>query len=87
MLKSLDILIGFAVIMLAVSMSVTLIIQWILQVAQTRGKKLEEGIAGLLRQIDPEILTNDISSQLANRILTHPMLARSGRKLAEVVQR
>lgn len=87
MLKSLDILIGFAVIMLAVSMSVTLIIQWILQVSQTRGKKLEEGIAGLLRQIDPEILTNEISTQLANRILTHPMLARSGRKLAEVVQR
>ena len=87
MLKSIDILLGFSVIMLAISMSVTLIIQWILQVSQMRGKKLEEGIASLLHQIDPQILTNEISTQIANRILTHPMLARSGRKLAEVVQR
>ena len=87
MLKSLDILIGFSVIMLAVSMGVTLIIQWILQVSQTRGKKLEEGIAELLRHIDPEVLNPETAKQIANRILTHPMLARSGRKMAEVVQR
>lgn len=87
MLKSIDILIGFSVIMLAISMSVTLIIQWILTASQMRGKKLEEGIAVLLRQIDPQRLTPDISRQIATRILTHPMLARSGRKLAEVVQR
>jgi hypothetical protein len=87
MLKSIDILIGFSVIMLAVSMSVTLIIQWILQMTQMRGRKLEEGIAVLLRQVDPELLTPVVAKQIAHRILTHPMLARSGRRMAEVVER
>jgi hypothetical protein len=38
-LTSLDSLIGFSVIMLVVSMSVTLIYQWILTLLQMRGKR------------------------------------------------
>ena len=87
MLKSIDILIGFSVIMLAVSMSVTLIIQWVLSVSGMRGKKLVVGIIHLLRQIDPVLLTPERAAELADTILRHPMLAAAPGKMAEVVQR
>jgi hypothetical protein len=87
MLKSIDILIGFSVIMLAVSMSVTLIIQWILNLSGMRGKKLLVGVMHLLRQIDPALLTPEYAAELAETILKHPMLASGPGKMAEVVQR
>ncbi len=87
MLKSLDILIGFSVIMLVVSMSVTLIIQWILNLLGMRGQKLLQGVVALLRQIDPDLLTTERATELAKTILGHPMLAAEPGKLAEVVQR
>ena len=87
MLKSIDILIGFSVIMLAVSMSVTLIIQWVLSVSGMRGKKLVVGVIHLLRQIDPVLLTPERAAELADTILRHPMLAAAPGKMAEVVQR
>ncbi len=87
MLKSLDILIGFSVIMLAVSMSVTLILQWVLSLFGTRGQKLLQGVVVLLRHIDPDVLTVEWSTELAGKILTHPMLATDKGKMAEVVQR
>ena len=87
MLKSVDILIGFSVIMLVVSMGVTLIIQWLMHFLEMRGKQLLAGLTTLLHQIDPEFLTPENAQQIATRILTHPMLAGSGEKLAEVVQR
>ncbi len=87
MLKSLDILIGFSVIMLAVSMAVTLIIQAILNLLGMRGKKLLEGVVALIRQIDPQLLTEQHATELANQILRHPMLSSAPGKLADVVQR
>lgn len=87
MLKSIDILIGFAVIMLAVSMSVTLIINAILQLLGMRGKKLLEGITHLLQQVDPQLLTPERAKEIAGRILRHPLLAPSPTRCAEVIQR
>jgi hypothetical protein len=87
MLKSVDILIGFSVIMLVVSMSVTLIIQWIVHILGMRGKELLKGLTALLQQIDPKLLTPEHAEEIATKILTNPMLARSGEKLAGVVQR
>lgn len=87
MLKSVDILIGFSVIMLVVSMSVTLIIQWIVHISGMRGKELLKGLTALLQQIDPKLLTPEYAEAIATKILTNPMLARFGEKLAEVVQR
>jgi len=87
MLKSVDILIGFSVIMLVVSMSVTLIIQWIVHILGMRGKELLKGLTALLQQIDPKLLTPEHAEAIATKILTNPMLARSGEKLAGVVQR
>src|SRR6185369_8385359 len=87
MLKSLDILIGFSVIMLAASMSITVIIQWIVHLLGLRGRELRQGLAALLRQLEPELLTDEHAAHIATRILTHPMLARGGEKLAATVQR
>jgi hypothetical protein len=87
MLKSVDILIGFSVIMLVVSMSVTLIIQWIVHLLGLRGKELLKGLTALLQQVDPKLLTPEHAQEIANKILTNPMLSRSGEKLAGVVQR
>lgn len=87
MLKSVDILIGFSVIMLVVSMSVTLIIQWIVHISGMRGKELLKGLTALLQQIDPKLLTQQHAEEIAIKILTSPMLARSREKLAGVVQR
>jgi len=87
MLKSVDILIGFSLIMLVVSMSVTLIIQWIVHVTGMRGKKLLEGITDLIHQIDPKLLTIDHAQEIANQVLAHPMLAHGADGLAEVVHR
>ncbi len=87
MLKSVDILIGFSVIMLVVSMSVTLIIQWIVHITGMRGKKLLAGITDLIHQIDPKLLTIDHAQDIANQVLTHRMLAHGADGMAEVVHR
>ncbi len=87
MLKSIDILIGFSVVMLVVSMSVTLIIQVILSFQGMRGKKLLLGVTRLLQTVDPKVLTPEWASQIARKVLTHPLLSRSGDQLAEVVHR
>src|SRR3954452_23957916 len=86
MLKSLDILIGFAVIMLVVAMAVTLIVEWFLRLLKMRGTKLLEGVEMLVHQIDPKLITAAHAKEIATQVLTHPLAAR-GCKLAEVIQR
>jgi hypothetical protein len=46
-LKSVDILIGIAVVMLVVSAAVTALTQFFLHIMQAKGKKLKEGISDL----------------------------------------
>lgn len=87
MLQSLDVLIGVSVVMLMVSMSVTLLTEWALSLSGMRGKKLMEGVAALLGQIDPKLKDGDCATKIAAQILTHPMAARTGKKLATVIQR
>jgi hypothetical protein len=87
MLKSLDIVIAFSVIMLVVSMSVTLITEWFLRLLGMRGKKLLAGVADLLNQIDPHLLTQEHASEIARKVLEHPLAAAGGSRLAEVIQR
>jgi hypothetical protein len=86
-LNSIDILIGFSVIMLMVSMSVTLINQWILTLLGMRGKKLLDGVQSLLSQVAPGVLTADYARTIAEQVLKHPLSGRGGKKLAEVIQR
>jgi len=55
MLKSIDILIGLTVIMLALSMAVTVITQFVITVLNNRGRHLRRGLVDLLGLIYPQL--------------------------------
>lgn len=81
MLKSIDILIGLVVILLALSMAVTVITQSITTIVNSRGKHLRRGLIDLLRQLDPA-LTETLSRAVADRLLTHPLVSGSNTPVA-----
>jgi hypothetical protein len=83
--KSLDVLIGLAVVMLAISMAVTLFTQAITSLLNTDGKRLYEGLRSLLLQIDPQL--KGIADELITAILTHPLTADSRGRLGSVIHR
>lgn len=84
--RSLDVLIGLAVIMLALGMAVTLITQFVTTVLNTRGRNLRRGLAGLLAQLDPK-LTGDVARTVAKAVLTHPLVSTATGRLGTVVHR
>jgi hypothetical protein len=85
MLKSIDALLGFALVMLVASMAVTVLTQIWTTLGNTRGVHLREGLAGLLRQIDPQFSAGDAKAVMEH-ILTHPLIAEGGR-LGSLVHR
>jgi hypothetical protein len=86
MLKSLDILLGLSVVMLMVSLVVTVLTQAITNFLQTRGKNLRDGIAGLLLQIHRD-LPPQVSHEVAEAILTHPLIKSAGSRYGTVIHR
>jgi hypothetical protein len=86
MLKTLDILIGVATVMLLFSMAVTIVTQFVANLMQSRGKNLLEGLAGLLKQIDPNI-GKEVADKIAETLLKHPLVAEANGKLGEVIHR
>ena len=76
MLKSIDVLIGVTVVLLALSMAVTVITQCLTTVVNSRGRHLRRGIADLLQQLDPS-LTPALSKVIATRLLVHPLVSGS----------
>jgi hypothetical protein len=93
MLKSLDVLIGLTVIMLALSMAVTLITQFGTTIVNSRGRHLRRGLADLLGQLDPVLRPGSgdqraaIAEAIATAVLTHPLISSTGRRLGSVVHR
>jgi hypothetical protein len=85
-LKSIDILIGLTVVMLMASLVVTVLTQAVMNVLQTRGKNLRDGIAGLLRQIHGE-LPEGSSKKVAEALLTHPLIKSAGSRFGTVIHR
>jgi hypothetical protein len=75
-LKSLDVLIGLVVVILALSMTVTVVTQALTAIANSRGRHLRRGLADLLQQLDPG-LTAAISKEIAGGLLTHPLVSGS----------
>jgi hypothetical protein len=75
-LKSLDIVIGLTVVLLALSMAVTVITQALTTLINSRGRHLRRGLADLLQQLDPA-LTEAVSKRIATGILTHPLVSGS----------
>ena len=86
MLKSLDVLIGFSIIMLLVSAAVTVLTQVITGALGWRGRHLVRGVVTILNQIDPKI-TPFCLQQIATAALRHPLIARAEGRLGTVIQR
>ena len=76
MLKSLDVLIGLIVVLLALSMTVTVITQALTTIMNSRGAHLRRGLADLLQLLDPAFDAST-SKAVASRILTHPLVSGS----------
>lgn len=92
MLKTLDVLIGFSLVMLIMSMAVTVLTQLIgTAILNLRGRALSLGLARLLRMIDDRLTQQD-SSAIAAHILSGPLIGPpsmigEGRRLAGTVHR
>ena len=76
MLKSVDVLIGLTVVLLALSLAVTVITQSLSALLNTRGRHLRRGLTDLLQQLDPA-LTATVSKAIATKVLTHPLVSGS----------
>jgi hypothetical protein len=76
MLKQLDVLIGFVVVMSIVSLLVTIITQAISSLLGLRGRNLSDALQAMMRRINPDI---DIAAaqQLVGHILTRPVISDS----------
>jgi hypothetical protein len=81
MLKSVDVLIGLTVVLLALSMAVTVITQSLTTLINSRGRHLRRGLTDLLQQLDPK-LTPAVSKAIATEILTHPLVSGSAAPFA-----
>ena len=86
MLKSLDVLIGLSVIMLALSMAVTMMTQFTTTVLNSRGRHLKRGLTDLLTQLDPA-LRGRIAGDVAHAVLTNPLISNTRGGLGSVVHR
>ena len=89
MLESIDILIGLTVIMLALSMAVTVITQFVTAAVNSRGRHLKRSLADLIRHVDPT-LAEATANTIATAVLTHPLISGAkgkSRRLGSVVHR
>ena len=82
MLEHLDMAVAFAVVMLAVSLLVTILVQMVSALFGLRGSNLLWGIKQLLVTVDPSIgdtIENKEkqASEIAQRVLTHPLISDS----------
>jgi hypothetical protein len=86
MLKTLDVAIGFAFVMLAASSAVTVLTQTVVNALQLRGWTLRDGLARLFRQADGALATEGARA-LAEAVLRHPLLSGVNGRRAAVVSR
>ncbi len=82
-LQHLDIALGFAAIMLLMSLLITVIVQAAVAVSGLRGSNLKWGVAELFKQIGPSLAEH--AQAIADRILHYPAIAPvSGRKATAI---
>jgi hypothetical protein len=79
MLKQLDTLIGFAVVMSVVSLLITIITQMVSSLLGLRGKNLADALEAMILKLDPDINKQvaDMGKKLADQVLTHPVISDS----------
>lgn len=77
MLKQLDVLIGFAVVMSIVSMLIMAISQMVLSGLQLRGKQLMDALEAMFKTIKPDLGAE--AKGLAEAVLKHPLISDSAK--------
>ena len=82
--KSIDLLIGLTVVMLVASMAVTVMTGYVNHLSNLRGRSLRQGIADLLRLIDPELAHPET---IAEALLTHPLIRDAENRMGSVIHR
>jgi hypothetical protein len=87
MLKSLDIVIGFSVVMLVLSMAVTVLTQAVASALNWRGKHLLDGLTALLHQLDDKALPLPVARQVAERVLKHRLIQSPTGRYGSVIER
>ena len=78
MLKQLDVLIGFAVVMSIVSMLIMAISQMVLSGLQLRGKQLMDALETMFVTLDPTLAAK--AKGLAEAVLRHPLISDSAKR-------
>jgi hypothetical protein len=74
MLRQLDTLIGFVVVMSIVSLMITIITQIVSSALGLRGQNLADALEAMIHKIDPEI-GQHIANGLVNEVLTRPVIS------------
>src|SRR5437016_5323835 len=79
MLKQLDTLVGFAVVMSVVSVLITIITQMISSTLGLRGKNLADALEAMFLKLDPKLneQVQGLASQIADKVLTQPVISDS----------
>jgi hypothetical protein len=85
MLRWLDTLIGFSLIMLVFSLVVTALVQFVTSWLNTRGRHLRGGLAQLLMQVHPQ-LNHSAAKEIATAVLRHPLVSRESSFLGMIAQ-
>ena len=77
MLQTIDVLIGFTVVMLILSAVVTMLVQFVATtLLNLKGQSLKDGIAQLLTLLDKQGLTAREANRIADHILRNSLLSR-----------
>jgi hypothetical protein len=82
--KSIDLLIGLTLVMLVASMAVTVMTGFVNHLSNLRGRSLRQGIADLLRLIDPDLAQPD---KIAEALLKHPLIRAAENRMGSVIHR
>ena len=77
MLQTVDVLIGFSLVMLVLSIVVTMLVQFVVStMLNLKGRVLKEGVAHLLRLLDKNGLTPEQTTQIADHLLRDALVSR-----------
>src|SRR5260221_1160993 len=85
MLRQLDTLIGFVVVMSIVSLMITIITQAVSSALGLRGQNLADALEAMIHKIDPDIGQQiaDLPNKLVNEVLTRPVISDSNLSMSK----
>ncbi|MGH9722686.1 MAG: hypothetical protein ACRD8O_20955 [Bryobacteraceae bacterium] len=84
-LRYIDVLIGFSIVMLIASSAVTFLTQAVFGASSWRGRKLRDGLETLISQIDASLARH--AHAIAEAVLRHPIVASPTGGLGAVIER